>query len=228
MLFSRLVRARAEARAAVIVAGDGGLAVTLARRVAAEAPTVLLALPAFQGQLPGEGTGFRVVRGSGVAAADLRAAGADRARALLAVAADPRANIALAETARAAYGVENILAAGDPQALPEAEARGVRLITAETSTVVLLAAAALAPGIFDLLGSGEDTRLEEVEARNPACANQPLSRCRLPAGVLAVGLRRGSDLLVPGGDTVLRLGDRVTLMGPPGEVAAVREMLAGG
>ena len=228
VLFSRLVHARAEAREAVIVAGDGGLAVTLARRVAAEAPTVLLALPAFQGELPGEGAGLRVVRGSGDAAADLRAAGAERARALLAVTTDPRANITLAETARAAYGVENALAAGDPQALPEAEARGVRLITAETSTVMLLAAAALAPGVLDLLGGGEDTRLEEAEVRNPACANQPLSRCRLPAGVLVVGLRRGSDLLVARGDTVLKPGDRVTLMGPPGEVAAVREMLESG
>lgn len=228
VLFTRFVRARAEARETVIVAGDGGLAVTLVRRLAAEAPTVLLALPAFQGELPEEGTGFRVVRASGDTAADLRAAGADRARALLAVAADPRVNIALAETARGAYGIENALAAGDPRSIPEAEARGVRLITAETSTVMLLAAAALAPGVLDLLGGGDDARLEDVEVRNPAWDNQPLSRCRLPAGVLAVGLRRGSDLIVARGDTVLRLGDRVTLMGPPGGVESAREMLASG
>lgn len=225
MAFARLSRVHGSRRDLVLVAGDGPFALGLAQRLASQVPTVLLALQPFHGDLPGNGVGFRVVRGTGDMYTDLRAAGARRARALLAVSGDPHLNIVLADVGKGSHEIENTIAMGDPGAFPEAAARGVRLITPETSTLLLLAAAALAPGALDLLSGGEDARLEEVEVLNPVCGGVPLHRCRFPAGVLVVGLARGSDRIVARGNTVLQIGDRATLMGPPAELARARELL---
>lgn len=227
MLFSRLAAARTEAREVVIVAGDSGLAVTLVERLAPQVPTVLLALGPLSANLPAGDGEFRTVRGTGNAADDLRLAGAGRARALLAVTTEPGVNLTLAEAGKTGFGIENVIATGDPGVASEAAARGVRLITPETSIILLLASVALAPGALDLLAGGMEARLEEVEVRNPTLAGLPLVRCGFPAGVLVVGIRRGADRIVARGDTVLRLHDRAMLMGPSGEVARVREMLSG-
>lgn len=225
MAFSRLARSQGSRRDLLLVAGDGPFALALAQRLAPQARTVFMALPPFPGDQPGDGAGFRVVRGTGDVSADLRAAGAGQARALLAASGDPRLNLALAEAGKGSYGIENVIATGDPGTFQEAAARGIRVITPETSTLLLLAAAALAPGALEFLSGGEDARLEEVEVLNPACDGVPLHRCRFPAGVLVVGLKRGSDRIVARGNTVLQLGDRATLMGPPAEVARARELL---
>lgn len=228
MAFARLARAQGSRRNLVLVAGDGPLAVSLAQRLAGRAPTILLALKPFQGDLPGKDTGFGITHGTGDIHADLRAAGAAQARALLAVSSDPKLNIIMADVGKESYDIENTIATGDPCAFPEAAERGVRLITSETSTLILLTAAALAPGALDLLSGGEDSQIEEAEVLNPAYNGQPLHRCSFPAGVLVVGLTRGADRIVARGNTVLQLGDRATLMGPPQEVARARELLENG
>lgn len=48
---------------------------------------------------------------------------------------------------------------------------------------------------------------------------RPLREAAFPAGCLVVSIRRGSELLFPNGETVIKAGDTITiLMSPQGEV----------
>jgi Trk K+ transport system NAD-binding subunit len=58
---------------------------------------------------------------------------------------------------------------------------------------------------------------------NPRLDGLPLQRIQLPGDVLVLGLRRGDDVLVPHGDTVLRKDDVLMLVGHPD---GLREALA--
>ncbi len=57
-------------------------------------------------------------------------------------------------------------------------------------------------------------------------ARKAVKELGLPAGVLIAGLRRGSEVLIARGETVLRAEDRVTLIGLPDLVAEVAAEIA--
>lgn len=226
MAFNRLSRAEVVRREGVVVIGDSRFAVALARRLASAVSTTLLLEPSFSGEV--EENGYRVVRGTGDLRSDLRAAGAASVRALLAIGSDPSRNIEFARLARDSYGVENVVVTGEPSFVDEAAAHGIRLVTHELSTMLLLTAATLAPGAVELLAGEEDgTRIEEMELLNPAHKGCRLRTCFLPSGVLVLGVRRGADRIVAHGDTALQLGDRVMVMGLPAELEKVRHILEG-
>ena len=56
----------------------------------------------------------------------------------------------------------------------------------------------------------------------------PISGIDLPEGCLVAIIRRGEEIIVPGGDTVLRESDRITIIGDPGPIGLVSEKYKGG
>ena len=55
--------------------------------------------------------------------------------------------------------------------------------------------------------------MREVRLRNPDLYRALLRNVRLPGDALVMGLRRGGEVLVPRGDTKLRQGDLLMLVG---------------
>ena len=55
-----------------------------------------------------------------------------------------------------------------------------------------------------------DARFEEVEKKSSLCGRR-LREIELPAGELVVLIRRGEEMLVPKGDTVILEGDLLVL-----------------
>jgi Trk K+ transport system NAD-binding subunit len=66
----------------------------------------------------------------------------------------------------------------------------------------------------------------EAVLANPHLDGRPLRRVRLPGNVLVLGLCRDGDILAPYGDTVLRRGDVLMLVGHPDELHQAAEWLA--
>ncbi len=223
IVFNRLARARVEKREGVVVVGDSRFAIALARRLASALPVTLILDVTFSGDAGGEG--WRTLRGTGNPHEDLRAAGAGGARAVLAVGGNASRNIEVARLARSDFGVENVIATGEPSLAADAAVHGVRLVTPELSTMLLLTAATLAPGSVELLTGEEGMHIEEVELGNPDYDGRALRTCFLPAGILVLRIQRGPDRIVAHGDTVLRRGDRVMVMGSPADIDKVRDML---
>jgi Trk K+ transport system NAD-binding subunit len=61
----------------------------------------------------------------------------------------------------------------------------------------------------------------EVRLGCPELTGRPLREVELPQGALVVLIRRNGDVIYPRGETVLQIGDKLTLMGP---LEGVREL----
>ena len=59
-------------------------------------------------------------------------------------------------------------------------------------------------------------------------AGQALRDAGLPPSVIVTTIQRNRDLVVPNGDTVLRPGDELVVIGTPGDMAPVQALAAGG
>ena len=92
------------------------------------------------------------------------------------------------------------------------------------------------------LGAEGDTQLKEALFRNERLfvmsldgkgARRALEGTRLrdlsiPDGALIAMIRRGDDMIIPRGDTVLEAGDRLTVLGKPEAILQLREQYLGG
>lgn len=56
---------------------------------------------------------------------------------------------------------------------------------------------------------------------------QPLRQVRLPGDALAIGIRRQGDIVVPHGETVLRRGDVMMLVGSADAILQAQSWLRG-
>jgi len=74
-------------------------------------------------------------------------------------------------------------------------------------------------------GGGALERIR-IAASSPAKGKQ-VKDLTLPREVLLGPVTRGKDLIIPHGETEIREGDRVTLMGTPQDVEAAKEYLQG-
>lgn len=223
LLFNRLVRETDGGRDMTVVAGDSSLAAALAQRLGGPGRVTLIAYP----PLDAEGQG--IVRASGSPELDLRLAGAGRAGTLVAMLNSADFNAELVRAARAA-GVENIVVmAVRPEDFPATDTEGVRVVTPELSLLMLLELAVRAPGALELIrGLDDETAIGEAVLRNPELDGCLLRECRLPPGCLVIGVRRGSDRLLPHGETRLRRGDELTMLCARSEYERVRTLIENG
>jgi basic amino acid/polyamine antiporter, APA family len=63
----------------------------------------------------------------------------------------------------------------------------------------------------------------EQDVPSEALIDQPLRDLHLPEGCLVAIVDRASEMIVPRGDTILRLGDRLTIVGLPDSIVELRQ-----
>jgi voltage-gated potassium channel len=147
----------------------------------------------------------------------LRAAGVERARAVIACVDSDAENIFIALTARELKADITIVArASDEDSESKLKRAGVdRVISPYKASGTEMARLALHPQVTGSVGVADDYRLEEIEV-SAGCegAGQVLGDVR--GGSMVVGLRRdGAFQPQPPGDTVLSPGDVLVAMGTP-------------
>ncbi len=99
---------------------------------------------------------------------------------------------------------------------------GVRVVEPDTAVVKLLEQFVRSPaGTPILLGTDAGQEMVDIEVSDPALHNVTIRDLSLPLDVLVLSIHRGGQTLVPRGYTELKLGDRVTLVGPPEKLAEV-------
>jgi trk system potassium uptake protein TrkA len=99
---------------------------------------------------------------------------------------------------------------------------GVQVINPSLSPVVELEYLLLYPSVSSLIADLEDEHdIAEVRLGCPDLTGQPLRDIDLPEGTVIILVRRNGDVIYPRGHTVLRMGDRLTLMG---SLESVREL----
>jgi len=146
--------------------------------------------------------------------------GAGRAASLVAAMFDSGTNLDVCRLAAHRFGIPVIVARADNHLVMQAmNAMGVRVIQPALATAVALEGALRFPATFDMLSDrGVNVELGCINMRNLMLDGRPLREIRFPGNALVMGLRREGEVLVPHGDTVLRLGDMVMLVGSPESV----------
>ncbi len=128
---------------------------------------------------------------------------------------DPEKNFRICSRARTTYGINHVVARlTSPGEISRFEKIGVTPLNPATDQAVLLGMVTRNPTIYELLTRTDDTRdLCEIVISNPDYLDKPLKDIVFPNDLLVVAVRKDGELIVPRGNTILRRGDHLTVLG---------------
>ena len=134
---------------------------------------------------------------------------------LVCVFSDTEKNFRICRRARTTYGINHVVARlTTPGDINRFEKLGVTPLNPATDQAILLGLVIRNPTMYELLTRTDDARdLCEITIRNPKYLDKPLKEIEFPDDLLVVAVRKGGELIVPRGDTVLKKGDHLTVLG---------------
>ncbi len=217
LLFLRFSpRVEEKARRGVVIVGASELGLLVARRLAAEGvPATIIGRDEARIKMV-QHQGFVAVYGDPLESRTLEEAGIADVEAVVSVSSRPEVNRHVCSVARSVYGVPTVVAwanrAEDAKTLQD---MGVLVVQPAMATALALEGALRFPAAFDLISNKEDdAELGEAVVCDAGLDGMPLRRLTIPGGALLIGIRRDGEVIVPHGDTRLRLHDIVMLVGP--------------
>ncbi len=225
-LFGRIYpREEKHARSGIIIIGQDQLTEYIVERLQHDDESVTVICPDQSriGQI--RKLGARIVDGCEGYDEALAEAGAAQARVLLDLTPDSAETLAVCQLARQDYGIPAVISRiSDVELIPHLQEIGVKVVQPELATAMALEGAIRYPTAFDVLAhEAEEIEVAEVELTNPEFSGVRLGEIRLPGEPLVLSLQRDSTVMIPHGDTVLRLQDRLGLIGSQ---VAVEEAVA--
>lgn len=137
-------------------------------------------------------------------------------------------NLAVVELMTQQFSVQHVVAhANDPNLAEAMNQLGARTVSPSFATLLVMENIVRHPDLFALLSHGDDEiGIEKFVVRNVALTHVPIRKLELPQGALILAVHRGKEHIIPRGDTLLRLGDVLTIAGEVGQVHAVVRALA--
>jgi Trk K+ transport system NAD-binding subunit len=127
------------------------------------------------------------------------------------------------------YGIPQVISRiADVELIPHLQEMGIKVVQPELATAMALEGAIRYPTVFDLLfHPSEDISVTEVVVTNSMFPGTRLGEVRLPGDTLILSLQRDGTVMVPHGETVLNLHDRLGLIGSPECVENAAALLKG-
>jgi len=231
LLFNRILppRGTAGGRQGIIIVGLGEIPTLLAERLhnAGKIVTLVGSDPRQIKRL--RARKLKVVKGDPGTRRSLKAAGAEEAELLMAASTYDEVNCAACRLALETFGIPQIIAqVSDPGTADEMSDLGVRVVRPQMAAALALEGALYFPAVFDILANPADgIEIREVKLKNAGLNGEQLRNVRLPGDALVMGLRRRGEVLVPHGDTKLRQGDLLMLVGRHDSLAGAISLLSG-
>ncbi len=144
-------------------------------------------------------------------------------KAIVALKIDDEQNFQICQLAYEKFGVENIVVElhnrARRQRFRELDAL---IVEPETAVVSLLDHFVRSPtGTTMLLGMQEGHDVVDVVLSNTNLAGLAVHEIRLPQEVLILAIHRSNETLVPRGQTLLHIGDKLTIAGPDSKIQEV-------
>ena len=232
ILFNRLLPAHPEQRRfGVIILGTDFLAELLGKRLLQDGePVTFIGRDVVRLEKLRE-SGSVVVSGPPDDEQVLRQAGAERARALVALSNDPAVVARACRQARDVFQMPSIVARADEQEQVRAlQALGVQVVQPTMAMALGLEGALHYPAAFSaLIDKSDQFDFADAPLRNPALLDRPMRQLHLPGKALVLGIRRRGEgeVVVPHGDTILRDGDVLMLCGDPEAMEEARKWIGG-
>lgn len=220
VLFNRILPPHEkEKREGIIILGTDFLAEMLGKRLMqdGEAVTFIGRDAARLEKL--RKSGFRVVVGPPEQETALVEAGAEQARALVALSNDPELIGHICRRGRERFQIPSVIArAESPEQVKMLQALNVQAVQPALAMAMALEGALHFPTALTMLTErSNEFDLADAPLGNPDLIDTPLRQIQLPGQALVLGVRRrGEDeVVVPHGDTILRAGDVLMLCGNP-------------
>ena len=226
-VFSRLLGPPADdavSRAILIGAGDTGAEIASRLRAAGMEVT---AIDTEEAALRGLAEiGCQTIVGDATDRLVLAQADLDGAEAAVIAVTDRERTVEVARGLREANnGLRIVTWVAEPD--PRLEALEVDTYWQKMANATALTGAVLRPGLFHALSDGESD-LSETVLTDDALDGTMIADLGLPGGVRILLITREGSALVAEGDTVLRLRDRLTLVGDVGAMDEARRMFGAG
>jgi Kef-type K+ transport system membrane component KefB/Trk K+ transport system NAD-binding subunit len=225
MLFSHIFPSIEVAkREGVVILGTEQLAVLLGQRLR-EAGEQVTFIGRDQAQLERlKQLGFGSVEGNPDHEDVLEHESLQKARALVAISTAPDILLSVCRLARERFEIPVVIArADDPPLVRRLQALNVRVVQPAMAVALALEGALHFPAAFEmLLDKADDVDLMDVPLGNPGLVGRPLRQVRLPGNALVIGIQREGEVVVPHGDTVLKRGDTLVLVGSPESLREAR------
>jgi NhaP-type Na+/H+ or K+/H+ antiporter/uncharacterized protein with PhoU and TrkA domain len=177
-------------------------------------------------QLAMEIPGVRVYCGDATNPEELRRAGAEDAKVLVAATPSDKVNLLVCQVASSTFAVPRRVArANQATNLAAFEAAGIETMSPAGATATILENLVLRPNLFRLLMAGvRSDHVAEVPVASRSVDGQTLADLHLRGAVVAV-VRRGDKLVSPNGSMKLRVGDVLTLLGSENAIRRARDVL---
>lgn len=232
VLFNRLLPPQTgQKRAGLIILGTDFLAEMLGKRLLQDGePVTFIGRDTARLEKLREG-GFKVVVGPPEQESVLSQAGAENARALVALSNDPELVAQVCRRGRQRFQIPSVIARAESlEQVKALQALNAQVVQPALAMAVALEGALHFPTVLSLLTERSDEfDLMDAPLGNPDLIDAPLRRIHLPGQALVLGVRRqGEDeVVVPHGDTVLRTGDVLILCGNPRSLVEASRLIAG-
>ena len=229
ILFNKILPAvgGAALRGGVLILGTDQLAILLGQRLKQAGEEVVF-LGRDQEQFRELSTiGMRSVLGDAADPEVLRKTNIAEARGLIAVTGSTELILTVCRRAREEFNVPAIIArADDPATIAELTRLDVKVVQPAMAVALALEGALHFPAAFGMMmNQGDNVSMVDVPLRNRDLAGRSLRRIKLAGDALIVGVHRDGEVLVPHGETVLRLRDTLVLVGNPEALRAARGQL---
>jgi Kef-type K+ transport system membrane component KefB/K+/H+ antiporter YhaU regulatory subunit KhtT len=229
LLFSRILPPQAAAtRQGTLLTGLGEMPVLLAKRLV-QAGTQVTVVGLNRGRKRGSRRQeLPVLEGDPADPQVLAKAGAASAKALVAASTNDEINLKVCQLAAQEFNIPELVAyASDDDIAAQMHKLGVRVIRPQLATILSLESALHFPAAFDMLTNHADgVEVREVELNNARFDGRPVRQIRLPGDALILAIRRNGEVLVPHGNTRLRQGDLLMLVGHRDSLAESLNQLA--
>jgi Kef-type K+ transport system membrane component KefB len=211
-------------RRRIVVVGANDLGIHVARRLQAHLESVSIVDSDSERAAQAAGRSFETLSCNPERADAAMAALCGSARALVCTYDDPQLSYQVCDLAKNRYGVPHVVAQlNDASERSRFEAIGVTTLNAALDRPSLLALLARTPAIYTLFArTDDDKEVCEVTLTHERDIDKPLHQLGMPAGLLALAIRRNGELLVPHGNTRLCLEDRLTLVGSLEDIEAAK------
>ncbi|MGD8398845.1 MAG: monovalent cation:proton antiporter family protein [Anaerolineae bacterium] len=216
LAFNRLVPHLAPARRKFVVVGAGKQPRLLAQRIADHGEQVIVIDRDPARAAAVEALGLPFVLGDATDPGTWSDLEVDNVQSVAAMLPDEEANLALCRMLREEFGVEQVVArVREPTWTRAFSDLGVMVVNPSLAPVAEMEHMMLYPSVSSLMADLEDEHdVMEVRLECPDLAGRPLCDVELPRQVMIILIRRDGDVIYPQGDTTLRSGDRLTLLGP--------------